>query len=127
MTGIKCLRSDRGGEYLSDEFTHHLKAHGTERKPTTHDTPQHNGIVEHLNRTLVERVRTVLHASRLPKTLWGEVISHIIWVKNRSATWALDGKTPHEMLYGKKPNLANLPIWRSRCWVHDVNSSKLND
>jgi len=39
---------------------------------TTHDTPQHNGVAERLNRTLVERVRTVLHASGLPKTLNGE-------------------------------------------------------
>ena len=51
---IKHLRSDRGGEYLSDEFTHHLKAQGTERKLTTHDTLQHNGIAECLNHMLVE-------------------------------------------------------------------------
>ena len=53
-TSIKCLRLDRGGEYLSDGFTHHLKAQGTERKLTTHNTLQHNGIAEGLNRTLVE-------------------------------------------------------------------------
>ena len=106
---IKPLRSDCGGEYLSDEFTHHFKAQGTERKLTMHDTPEHNGVAEHLNHTLVERVCVVLHTSGLPKTLWGEVISHIIWVKNRSATQALDSKTPYEMLYGKKSDLANLP------------------
>ena len=29
---IKCLQSDRGGEYLSKEFTAHLKSKGTEQK-----------------------------------------------------------------------------------------------
>ena len=75
---------------------------------------------------LVEQVRAVLHASGLPKTLWGEVISHIVWVKNRSVTQVLDSKTPYEMMYGKKPDLANLPEWGSRCWVHDATGSKLD-
>ena len=44
----------------------------------------------------------MLHASGLPKTLWGEALLHVVWVKNRSATRALDDKTPYEMLYGKK-------------------------
>ena len=85
-TGIKHLYSDCGGEYLSNKFTHHLKAQGTERKLTTYDTLRHNGITERLNCMLMEWMCVVLHASRLLKTLWGEVISHIVWVKNRSAT-----------------------------------------
>jgi transposase InsO family protein len=52
---IKCLRSDRGGEFLSNEFSVHLKKQGTERKLTTHDTPEHNGIAEHVNRRLLEK------------------------------------------------------------------------
>ena len=54
--GIKVLRSDRGGEYLSAAFSAHLAAAGTARKLTTHDTPQLNGIAERLNRTLLERI-----------------------------------------------------------------------
>jgi hypothetical protein len=123
---IKRLRSDRGGEYLSDEFSRHLRSKGTERKLTTHDTPQHNGVAERLNRTLVERVRAVMHASKLPKMLWGEAIMHAVYVKNRTATRSLDGKTPYEMLYGKKPNMKDLPIWGTKVWVHDTSRSKLD-
>ena len=126
-TAVKWLRSDCGGEYLSDEFTHHLKNNGTEQKLTTHNTPEHNGVAEHLNRTLAERVCTILHASGLPKYLWGEVLLHIVWVKNRSATRALDRKTPYEMLYGKKPDLGNLPSWGVKCWVLEDTGSKLDD
>ena len=43
---IKHLRSDRGGEYLSNEFSCHLKHNRTEWKLTTHDTPEHNGVAE---------------------------------------------------------------------------------
>ncbi|KAJ8594482.1 hypothetical protein M405DRAFT_703634, partial [Rhizopogon salebrosus TDB-379] len=51
---------------------------------------------------------------------------HAVYMKNRTATCALDGKTPYEMLHGKKPNLMDLPIWGSRVWVHDPSGTKLD-
>jgi hypothetical protein len=53
---IKKLHSDRGGKYLSKEFSDHLAKSGTKRNLTVHDTPEHNGVAERLNRTLLERV-----------------------------------------------------------------------
>lgn len=104
---IKRLRSDRGGEYV-------------------HDTPEHNGVAERLNRTLIERVRAMLHASGLPKSLWGEAIAHAVWLKNRTSTRALGTKTPYEMLYKSRPDLSNLPVWGSRVKVHTTDGSKLD-
>ena len=52
---IKILHTDRGGEYLGKEFVKHLKSKGTISKLTIHDTPQHNGVAERRNRTIVER------------------------------------------------------------------------
>jgi hypothetical protein len=46
---IRMLRSDRGGEYLSSEFSAHLKKVGTTRRLTVHDTPEYNGVSERLN------------------------------------------------------------------------------
>jgi transposase InsO family protein len=125
-TAIKVLRSDRGGEYLSGAFDQHLKKAGTARKLTTHNTPQLNGIAECLNRTLLERIRALTHASGLPKSLWGEALRHAAWLKNRTATCALDGKTPFEALYGRPPDLSTLRIWGSQVWVHSPSGSKLD-
>jgi hypothetical protein len=44
------------------------------RKLTTHDTPQLNGIAEHLNCTLLEWIHAFTHTSGLPKSLWGEAL-----------------------------------------------------
>jgi transposase InsO family protein len=55
-TKIKALRSDHGGEYTGHAFTEFLQEEGTEHRLTTHDTPQHNGVAESLNRRLLERV-----------------------------------------------------------------------
>ena len=124
---IKRLRSDRGGEYTSKDFTKFLQEQGTERRLTTHDTPQHNGVAEALNRRLFERVRAILHHSELPKSLWGEAVMFAVWLKNRTSTRALgNNTTPYEKLYGKKPNLAGVPEWGQRVWVHYDKGSKLD-
>ena len=82
---IKKLRSDQGGEYLSGEFSDHLQKEGTIRRLTVHDTPEYNGVSERLNRTLLEKVRAMLHKSHLPRFLWGEALAHAVFIKNR--TW----------------------------------------
>ena len=124
---IKLLRSDRGGEYTGHEFTKFLQQEGTERRLTTHDTPQHNGVAESLNRRLLERVRAILHHSDLPKNLWAEALRFSVWLKNRASTRALgNNTTPYEKLYGNKPNLSGVPEWGQLIWVHSDTGTKLD-
>ena len=60
------------------------------------------------------------------KKLWGEAITHIVWLKNRTPTCALpDEKTPYEMLNKNKPSLAGLHEWGESVWVHTMQGSKL--
>jgi transposase InsO family protein len=124
--GIKTLRSDHGGEYLSKAFNQHLAAAGTVHQLTTHDTPQLNGVMECLNRTLLECIRAFMHTSGLPKTLWGEGLRHATWLKNQTATRALDGKTPYEVLFSALPDLLELKLWGCPIWVHDATGAKLD-
>ena len=46
---IKILRSDRGGEYLSQEFDNHLKECVIVSQLTPPGTPQWNGVSESRN------------------------------------------------------------------------------
>lgn len=41
-----CLRTDRGGEYLSNEFKQFCEEMGISRQLTTTFTPQQNGVAE---------------------------------------------------------------------------------
>ena len=91
-----------------------------------HDTPTYNGVAERLNHVLLEHTQAFLHSSMLPKFLWGEAVKRAVWLKNRMVTRALlNDKTPYEMLYGKKPNLAGLREWGMKVWVHDASGTKL--
>ena len=124
--GIKALRSDRGGEYLSKDFDSYLAAAGMTQRLTTHDTPQLNGVAERLNRTLLEWIRALRHETGLPTMLWGEALQHATWLKNRTATRALDNKTPYKALYGIPPDLSQVRLWGCQVWVHNDDGPKLD-
>src|SRR6266540_6098574 len=123
---IKTLNVDRGGEYLSDEFIAHCKAKGTTYKLSVHDTHQEAGVSEHRNCTIAEHIRALLHASGLPKYLWGEAARHVVWLLNRTTTKAVNGITPYEAAFGKKPNLKGVREWGEKVWVRVEKGDKLS-
>jgi len=59
----------------------------------------------------------MLHASSLPKFLWGEAVCHVVWLMNRMSTKAIDGKTLFEAASGKKPDLRDIHKWGETVWV----------
>lgn len=125
---IKKLRSDGGGEYLSHEFSRYLAEHGIERQITPPRTPQHNGVAERMNRTLVEGARAMLYSSGLPRYLWAEAINTRCYVLNRSPTRALSSEsTPYERWTGAKPDLSHLRVFGclSYVYVDDTMRTKL--
>ena len=62
---IKCLRSDNGGEFTSNEFNEFCEGHGIKRQFSAMKTPQHNGVVERKNRTVQEAARTMFNEAKL--------------------------------------------------------------
>ena len=49
---LKTLRTDNGGEFMSNEFQDQLKAEGVKHELTVPETPEQNGVAECQNRTL---------------------------------------------------------------------------
>ncbi|GJZ87790.1 retrotransposon protein, putative, ty1-copia subclass [Tanacetum coccineum] len=67
---IKSLRSDRGGEYMSQQFLDHLKELGIIAHHTPPYTPQHIGVSKRGNRTLLDMVHSMMSQTTLPKSFW---------------------------------------------------------
>ena len=65
---IKCLRSDRGGEFTSNEFFDFCEENGIRREFSTAITPQQNGVVERMNRKVQQMARAMLDESGTPPT-----------------------------------------------------------
>ena len=57
---IKVLRTDNGGEFCSKEFEEFCKKFGISRQKTTPYTPQQNGVAKRMNKTLMERARSMI-------------------------------------------------------------------
>ena len=51
---MKCIRSDGGGEYFSNEFFDYLQKNGIQRQFSCRYTPQQNGVAERKNRHITE-------------------------------------------------------------------------
>ena len=64
---IKRLRCDEGGGYMSNEFIELLDSCGIEKQYTVCKRPQQNGVAEHANRTLAERIIAMLEELGLSK------------------------------------------------------------
>ncbi|GJY14156.1 retrovirus-related pol polyprotein from transposon TNT 1-94 [Tanacetum coccineum] len=71
---IQILRSDRGGEYFSTEFSSYCESQGLIHQRTTPYTPQQNGVAERKNRILQDMINAMLVSANLPKNLWGEAL-----------------------------------------------------
>ena len=104
----KSVNSDRGGEYVSNDFERYCVENGIVHfRPYT---PKANGIVERRNRTLLGMVRSMMARANLPTSFWGEAILAAMHILNRIPTKDLE-KTPHELFVGKIASLSHIRIW----------------
>ena len=120
----KFLRSDRGGEYLSYEFGLHLKQCGTVSQLTPRGTPQHNGVSERRNCTLLDMVRSMMSLTNLPLSFWGYALEMAAFTLNRAPSKSVE-KTPYELWFGKKPKLSFLKVWGCDAYVKKLQPDKL--
>ncbi|GJT07497.1 retrotransposon protein, putative, ty1-copia subclass [Tanacetum coccineum] len=94
---IKLLSSDRGGEYMSQEFLDHLKDHGIIAYRTPPYTPQHNGVSDRRNKTLLDTVRSMMSQTTLPKSFRDYALETAARILNMVLNKKVE-KTPYESL-----------------------------
>nr|GFA79377.1 retrotransposon protein, putative, Ty1-copia subclass [Tanacetum cinerariifolium] len=112
---IKSLHSDHGGEYISQEFLDHLKDHGIIAHRTPPYTPQHNGVSERRNRTLLDMVRSMMSQTTLPKSFWDYALETVARIFNMVPTKKVE-KTPYEVWHGKVSKLSYLVDTQRKQW-----------
>jgi transposase InsO family protein len=124
---LKVLRSDGGGEYTGGGLGKYLEEKGIKHEITTPETPQHNGVAERMNRTLLDKVRAMLLDAGLPESYWYDALEYAALLHNVVPTRALGDMTPEEAWSGNKPNVSRLRVFGARAFVHipDTHRSKL--
>ncbi|KAL4285263.1 hypothetical protein GQ457_16G020000 [Hibiscus cannabinus] len=107
---IKALRSDRGGEYLSQDFDELLKEYGIVSQFTPPGTPQWNGVSERRNQTFLDMVRSMMSHTDLPTSFWGYALETTAFTLNHVPSKSVQN-TPHEVWTGKHPNMSFMRVW----------------
>jgi len=122
---VKKLRTDNGLEYCNHYFEKFCKEEGIVRHKTCAYTPQQNGIAERLNRTIMDKVRSMLSESGMEKKFWAEAASTAVYLINRSPSTAINLDLPEEKWTGALPDLSSLRKFGCLAYIH-ADQGKLN-
>ncbi|KAJ6003561.1 hypothetical protein N7522_006253 [Penicillium canescens] len=103
---IRRFLTDNGREYLP--IGTHLKSQGVEFETSPPYCKGQNGLAERTNRTVRERINTLLSDANLSPPWWVELLDTVVYLKLRTPASISQNKTPFEILYGKPPSLLHL-------------------
>eukprot|EP00253_Pinus_taeda_P034051 PITA_34051 len=115
---IGSIHTDNGKEYTSNEFENYLCQHGIKHQTIVPYSPQHNGVAEIMNRTILNMVHSMMFFKNVKLMFWADVVlCVVIDVKNRCPSNVIRSKTPYEMWYGNIPSVNHLRVFGSTCYA----------
>ncbi|GKA20316.1 retrovirus-related pol polyprotein from transposon TNT 1-94 [Tanacetum coccineum] len=115
---IVSIRTDHDREFDNEvQFGEFCNANGVTHNFSAPHTPQSNGVVKRKNRTLQEMSRTMLNEQSLPQNFWCNTVDTSTYILNRILIRAILGKTPYELLRGRKPTLDYFRVFGSKCFI----------
>ncbi|GJZ48636.1 retrovirus-related pol polyprotein from transposon TNT 1-94 [Tanacetum coccineum] len=120
LFGPSAIRSYGGNRYtlvIVDDYSSFVNANGITHNFSAPRTPQSNGMVEKKNKTLKEMSRTMLNEQSLPQKFWCNAVDTSTYILNRILIRAILGKTPYELLRGRKPTLDYFRVFGSKCFI----------
>ena len=79
---LKCLRSDRGGEFTSNEFEMFCNDRGIKRQTSAPRTPPQNGIAKRRNRSIMDYARTLMIEKKVSLKYLREAVSTTVYTLN---------------------------------------------
>ncbi|KNZ46345.1 hypothetical protein VP01_7342g1, partial [Puccinia sorghi] len=71
------IHSNQGTEFTNRKIFSYCKEHQIKTRTSDPHTPQHNGLAERYNQTILKSLRLTLHNSGMNNRLWN-VIAHVI-------------------------------------------------
>jgi hypothetical protein len=81
---VKVLCTDNGGEFCSSAFNDYCRQEGIVRHHTIPYTPQQNGVVECMNRTIISKACCMLSNAKMNKCFWAEAANTACYLINKS-------------------------------------------
>ena len=120
---VKRLRSDNGLEFTGRNLESLLHEKGIIHELTQVEGPWQNPV-ERDNRTVVEKVRSILVEGSFPPLLWDELANSVVYILNRVLNRKEKSKTPFELLFERKPSLFHVKILGCTAYVNKLATEK---
>ncbi|PLW11121.1 hypothetical protein PCASD_23835 [Puccinia coronata f. sp. avenae] len=114
---MKKLITDGGGEFCNNTLSEVLKSHGIQHNVSPPYTPQHNGLAERANKTIINMSRCMLVQSRLAKEWWGEAVRTAALTTNCLPSLSKSEFSPLEQMFKKVPNIGFFRPFGCKTWV----------
>nr|GEV49017.1 retrovirus-related Pol polyprotein from transposon TNT 1-94 [Tanacetum cinerariifolium] len=82
-------------------------------------TPEHNGVAERKNRTLIEAARTMMNGLVLSKYFWTEAVRIACYTHNISIIFKRHDKTPYEIFRERILNINYFHMFGCLVFIHN--------
>ena len=112
-----CYLTTDNGELRSADMASWCAARGITHQFMAPHTSAQNSHVERLHRTLMDKARTMRLACDAPLNMWDEFILMASYLTTLTASRSLNGCTPFELWFGRKPSLTCLREIGCRAFV----------
>ncbi|GKE19383.1 retrovirus-related pol polyprotein from transposon TNT 1-94 [Tanacetum coccineum] len=113
---VRRIRTDDGTEFVNQTLREYYDMVGISYETFVARSPQQNGVVERLNRMLIEAARTMLIYAKAPLFLWAEAVATAYYTQNHTVIRLRHGKTPYELLHDKLPDLSFFHVFGALCY-----------
>ena len=118
------VRTDNGTEFTSKEFNNILIDKGIKHEYSAPYNPHMMGHIERQWRTIFNCTRALLFESNIPNLLWPYAVKYATFLRNRSYQKRIKC-TPLQCATNRKPDMAKVHFFGSKCYIKDLSSTKL--
>nr|XP_009606701.1 uncharacterized protein LOC104101005 [Nicotiana tomentosiformis] len=118
--GVKIIRTDNGTKFVNSTYTELFQALGVMHQRTCAYTSQQNGVAERKHKHILEAYIAMRFQAYIPLKHEGHCILAAIYVINRMSSTILNGASPFEKMYNRKPSLDHLRVMGYLCYAKDV-------
>jgi len=118
--GLSCkyLRSDHGGEYISEEMTAFNNVRGIQAERSPPHCQSADGVSEVYFRETFKMVRTIIWDQQRSHGWWLVALGFADIIRNHLTTAALDGKVPESAFIKKPVEVGHFRVPLTRCWSY---------
>ena len=118
---LKAVRSNRGGEFWSNDFKEFCDNHGIKREYTIPGTPQQNGVVERRNKKVQQMARSMMKDKNISQGFWVEAIHTAVHILNKVYLRPNSDKTPYELWFGRPATIKHFKVFGSKCYIKNID------